>query len=204
MSDRPRLDFTDIKARVSLEQVATLVGLKMKRSGSQLRCECPVHGGDDRTLVVTPNKGWYCFQEKKGGDCIALYAHVRECNNYDAASAIAEHFRLNSPAPEVKAKSAQLNPKSGSEPLPSGRDFDADAFAGKLQYSPEVEALGLSEDDAARIGVGWHPQRKALYLGFRNPDGSWSGWMKFADGELIMPPQWLSTNVVPMKRRAAW
>lgn len=202
MSDRPRLDFSEIKSRVSLEQVATMLGLQMKRSGSQFRCECPLHAGGDRGFVVTPDKGWYCFQTKQGGDCIAMYAHVRECNNYDAAQAISEHFRLTptrSPAPEVKANQRQVNPKSALEPQP--RDFDPDAFAAKLQYTPEVEALGLSQADAERIGVGWHPQRKAIYLGFRNPDGSWSGWMKFSEGELVMPPSWIATSVVPFRRR---
>jgi DNA primase len=201
MSERARLDFNDIKAHVSLEQVMQMLDLRLKKSGSQYRGDCPVHGGNDRTFVVTPNKGFYCFSEKKGGDQIAMYAHCKECTNYDAAVAITAHFRLtNSPAPEVKPNQRQVNSKTTSEP--QARDFDPDAFAAKLQYTPEVEALGLSQEDADRIGVGWHPQRKAIYLGFRNPDGSWSGWMKFSEGELVMPPSWISTNVVPMKRRA--
>jgi hypothetical protein len=39
-----------------------------------------------------------------------------------------------------------------------------------------------------------------VYLPIRNDDGSISGFIGFADGQLKMPPQWIQTNVVKLKR----
>ncbi len=36
------------------------------------------HRREDRTMVVTPGKGFYRFASKSGGDQIALCAHVRQ------------------------------------------------------------------------------------------------------------------------------
>ncbi len=52
---------------------------------------CPVHGGGDRTFVVTPGRGFFCFAEKQGGDQIALVSHVKEIPPKEAASFIAAH-----------------------------------------------------------------------------------------------------------------
>jgi len=202
----PFLDFAEIKQRVSLEQAMQFLDLRLKRSGAQFRGCCPVHEGGDRTFVVTPDKGFFCFQSKQGGDVIACVAHVRNCSQREAAEMLASHFRITGTVPEgrkgTSSKEEYSPPQPRQERAGKAPQFDPDAFAAKLQYTPEVEALGLSQEDAERIGVGWHPQRKAIYLGFRNPHGSWSGWMKFSEGELVMPPSWISTNVVPMKRRA--
>lgn len=80
------VQFSDVKARVSLEDAARLLGLKLKQSNHQMRGPCPAcPNGGERTLVITPGKGFYCWSVKKGGDCIALAAHVRQCSPKDAA-----------------------------------------------------------------------------------------------------------------------
>lgn len=37
---------------------------------------------------------------------------------------------------------------------PASREFDPVAFAEKLEYSPEIEALGISQEDAQALGIG--------------------------------------------------
>lgn len=141
MSTRPKIDFQELKARVSLEQVMQLLQLNLKRSAGQFRGACPVHGGNDRTFVVTPNKGFYCWSVKEGGDQIAMYAHVRECNNYDAAVALSTHFRVSSPAPPAV------------EETPAGGGMN------RLDYlstdHPVIEALGLTPEVCEAIGIGY-------------------------------------------------
>jgi hypothetical protein len=56
--------------------------------------------------------------------------------------------------------------------------------------------LVSSEPGAAQIGF----TRGKVYFPIRNEDGSISGFVGFADGQLKMPPQWLRTNVVKLKR----
>ena len=56
----PFIDFADVNARVSIEEAAEKVGLNLKPSAGKLRCPCPVHGGGDRAIVITPEKGLFC------------------------------------------------------------------------------------------------------------------------------------------------
>jgi hypothetical protein len=76
--------------------------------------------------------------------------------------------------------------------------FDPIAFAAKLAFTDEVAELGISEEDATRLQIGF--TRGKVYLPIRNDDGSISGFIGFADGRLKMPPQWIQTNVVKLKR----
>jgi hypothetical protein len=76
--------------------------------------------------------------------------------------------------------------------------FDPAAFASKLAFTDEVAELGISEEDATRLQIGF--TRGKVYFPIRNEDGSISGFVGFADGQLKMPPQRLRTNVVKLKR----
>ena len=72
------------------------------------------------------------------------------------------------------------------------------AFAAKLSFTDEVAELGISEEDATRLQIGF--TRGRVYFPIRNEDGSISGFVGYADGQLKMPPQWIQTNVVKLKR----
>ena len=86
------VDFTELKSKVSIEQVLTLLGIKLTNKGHQLRGPCPIHkGADQREFVVTPGKGlFYCFAGCGGGDMIQLVSKIRQCDAKDAARFIAE------------------------------------------------------------------------------------------------------------------
>jgi DNA primase len=86
------IDFAALKAAVKLDQAAQTLGLELKQEGSQFRTACPAcKSGGDRAIVLTPAKGlFYCFSAKKGGDCIALAAHVMGVGNNDAANFLAD------------------------------------------------------------------------------------------------------------------
>ena len=172
--NRPRRDFAEIKSRVSFEQVMQLLDLELKRSGAQFRGTCPVHGGTQRTLAVTPGDGFYCWATKQGGDQIALYAHVRECNNYEAATALSEHFRIEVKpnTARVKPHPPQVKPESGLEPL---KDLDPTHEA--------LELYGLSQAVCDALGAGYC--NKGMMVGriaipLRLPDGTLIGYMGFA------------------------
>jgi len=87
------------------------------------------------------------------------------------------------------------NSRKATEQL--AKAFDPAAFASKLAFTDEVAELGISEEDATRLQIGF--TRGKVYFPIRNEDGS-SGFIGFADGQLKMPPQWLRTNVVKLKR----
>jgi hypothetical protein len=162
MSNRPRLDFAEIKARISLQQVMEMLDLRLKKANSQYRGSCPVHGGGDRTLVITPSEGFYCFAEKKGGDQIALYAHVKGCNNYDAAAALQQHFRIEQPQPPSRPAARS----DGLEPLTY------------LEHEHEIlDLLGLSPAVCKALGAG--------YAGKGTMNGRIAIPLRLEDGTLI-------------------
>src|SRR5437879_5879828 len=90
------IDFAELKQRFSISQVVQMLGLTMRKSGAQLRSQCPACKGTDRALAVTTERGsYYCFDERKGGDQIALCAHVLGISARQAAEHIAKHFGLD-------------------------------------------------------------------------------------------------------------
>jgi len=71
------IDFGELKQRVSIERAVEMLGIKLTKSGPQLRGPCPIcKAGGDRAFVVTPAKGlYYCFGAcGKGGDAITMAA----------------------------------------------------------------------------------------------------------------------------------
>ena len=150
---RTFVDFAALKERVSLHQGMQMLGLTLKQSGAQYRGACPVHGGGDRTLVVTPGKGFYCFAEKKGGDVIQLVAHVKQIANREAAEEIDRHFGISLTTPK---------PQSPSErpPAPQAREqrqgFDPAAYAARLDPSADaLQALGLAPETYKAFSAGY-------------------------------------------------
>lgn len=95
MPTRKRVDFKELRERVTIEQACSLLGVVLKKSGMQLRGACPIcANGSDRCFVVTPvlNRFW-CFGDcKSGGDVIELVAQARKLSHKDAAKLLADQF----------------------------------------------------------------------------------------------------------------
>ncbi len=90
------VDFAVLKEQVKIEQIVMLLGLPMQKKGTQWRGECGYcKSGGPRTLAVNTYMGsFYCFSAKKGGDAIALWAHVNNCPQRDAAEQIAKRLNI--------------------------------------------------------------------------------------------------------------
>ena len=66
MRTNTRVDFKTLRERIPIERVVTMLGIRLKKSGAQLRGSCPICSHtSNRCFVVTPslNRFW-CF-----GDC---------------------------------------------------------------------------------------------------------------------------------------
>jgi DNA primase len=146
------VDFKELKASVTIEQVLHMLGIQqLKRHGEQLRGRCPIHNGTgDRDFVVTPAKGlFYCFGGCGGGDMIKLVAKVKDCDQKEAAHLIAGHFRnctvpRNSTVPGTVPSTAPQNQKGQLKPL----DY--------LQATHEaVQALGVSPETCLHFEAGY-------------------------------------------------
>jgi len=95
-------------------------------------------------------------------------------------------------------KSGLIPPSPVQKTVKVDRPFDPQAFAGKLTFTDEVAALGISEEDATRPQIGF--TRGKVYFPIRNEDGSIAGFVGYADGQIKMSPAWIRTNVVKLKR----
>lgn len=220
MAKLPFVKMEEVLELADIEQLARMLNLPLKGSVT-MRCKCPVHGGDDRALAVTPGvmsngkhpslgvfKCW--ASGEKGGDRIGLVAHVMELSQQEAMHHIKEYFGTVETVPDrVTVPRRDTVPDRDNVPVTPRQErqepthhFDPEKFASKLVWHEEVGKFGLTEDDAERLGVGFHPQQKHVYFPIKNPDGSFSAFIGVKDGRVKMPPQWLASrgNVVKLRR----
>lgn len=124
-----RLDFAEIKRRVSVEDVLGARGLLagLRRHGDRLTGPCPVHGGDNPTAFVVDRKKdvWFCFSGcGRGGDVIDLVRRLDGVSHREAASRL-----------------AVMAPSSPRPPLPAARTSSFRPFERTLYLDPDVPWL---------------------------------------------------------------
>lgn len=194
------IDFVALKERVSIEDAAALLGLRLTKSGAQLRAPCPIcKSGGERALAITPAKNlFYCFAAQAGGDQIQLVAHVRACKLTEAAEFLGGTSTVKStststvPTVSKERATSPPAPQTGMSPL----DYlDAE--------HPAVEAAGFNSTEAAQLGIGYAPKglmRGTVAVPIRDEHGTLLGYIGIIEARL--PPKGLlpQTNVVPLKR----
>lgn len=173
------LDFAEIKASNPIEDVALRLGLNLNKNGKALRGKCPVcESSGDRNLAITPDKGvYYCFTDGKGGDVIALVAHVKGIGVKEAATWL---HGAETTKEKTKGGAGASEPSGGFKAL-DYLDPKHDA----------VVALGLEPDDAERIGAGYAPRgvlRGTVAFPIRDTSGKLLGYIGAQDVKL--PPKW--------------
>lgn len=193
----PYIDFQEVKARVSIEQAAQMLGLKLAKSGAQFRAPCPAcKEGGDRALAVTPSKSlFYCFAAQAGGDQIQLAAHVRGCKLPEAAQFLAGQLQLprTEPAPRTGTVSKERAEGDGFKPL----DY-------LEPEHPAVEAAGFDSEEAKALGIGYAPKgimRGTVAVPIRDEKGTLLGYIGVTEARL--PPKGLiNNNVVAFPKTA--
>jgi DNA primase len=195
MAGKDFIDFAALKEKVSIGQCVQMLDLRMK-GNDQLRSGCPAcRSGGDRALAVNVSKGsFYCFADGKGGDQIALVAHIRGVSQREAAQEIAEHFRIGEPKAEKPERTAE-KVEGGMEPL-SYLEHD----------HPAVETLGFDAETAQALGIGHAPRgmmKGLVAIPIRLEDGSVAGYLGVNDIAKL-PPKWQlpTSNVVALKKPA--
>jgi DNA primase len=104
------VDFAHLKKQVSMARVLDQLGLaaRLRGSGPQRRCTCPLHRGDarGRTFSVHLQQSvFHCFDAVCGkkGDVIDLWAGVKGLSLRDAALDLVRTFNLE-PAPAQRTE----------------------------------------------------------------------------------------------------
>jgi hypothetical protein len=164
----PFVDFAELKARIRIEQVIPILGLTMK-GGNQLRGPCPACKGDPRAMAINTDKqGFYCHARSKGGDLIALVAHVRGSSQREAGVFLQEHFGGG----QVASPKAAVDAETALQPL----DY--------LETDHEVIGLlGLTPEACEALGAGFAPKGTMagrVLIPLRLPNGTLVGYCGIA------------------------
>jgi DNA primase len=162
---------------------------------SQLRAPCPACGnGGPRAIVITPAKNlFHCFPSKAGGDQIALVSHVKGVSQKDAAA-----LMLSQPSPGTvqNRTSNSTSTVQVQDKFPPLDYLEADHIT--------VEALGLSQETAEALGIGYAP--KGMMKGYvaipiRLPTGELTGYIGITEGKV--PKEFHLSNVVTFPKKSA-
>ncbi len=154
------VDFSLLKENISVDAAASYLGLVMRRSGDQLRGPCPAckSAGPRALAINTAKQSYYCFGQGRGGDVIALAAHVLGLPMKDAATQLAQMSgTVHSDAVPRRGTVPGTVPAPASPTRQSKRPgFDAAAYAAKLDPDHEaLEPLGLSSVTLKRFQAGY-------------------------------------------------
>lgn len=151
------VDYPAIKSAVSIDRVIPLLDVPLAQHGDQWRGPCTAcKQGGPRALVITKSKGaFYCFAQKKGGDVIALLAHVKGIGQKEAAVLISEHFRVGTGTGSTVSNSRH----GSSEPerkAPAANGLRAIQPLTYLEHEHEgLQALGVDAETAAAWESGF-------------------------------------------------
>jgi DNA primase len=152
------INFAEVNRLADILTVAEWLELDVKNN----RSRCPHNDGDKREMSFSTEKGMYrCWSCDYKGDAISLTAHVLKLSMKDAALAMEKHFRNYVPD------------KRG---LP---DTGLDYLEPK---HPTVQALGMGEKTATRIGIGHAPRGtmiKHVLFPLRDQTGKLLGYLGY-------------------------
>ena len=194
------IDFAVVKETISFADAVSLLNLDLKPSGNQWRGKCPAcKSGGDRALVVTEGKGFFCFSLKRGGDQIALAAHVLDLPAKEAAQELAQRAGI------VPGKGTV--PSTGTVPRNSSRERGGESSKleplSYLEHDHEaVHAVGFDPHKAKAMGIGYAPRgimRGTVAVPIRDEEGTLLGYIGITEAKL---PSDFTSTVVPLQKRA--
>lgn len=172
------IDFAEIRARVSLEDVLLTMyqlGPRLKRQGDKLIGPCPVHDGDGTRAfhVELKKNAWFCFSRcRKGGNQIDFVAAKEGISVREAALRLHSFFHL-ADTPSVAAPGSPKPPppptvaidarSPASPPLPSPPPQRDEPINPKLELRLDLDAThphllkerGLTLETMKHFGVGY-------------------------------------------------
>ena len=154
------VDFKAVKQSVTIEQILGRYGVKLKKSGKELRGRCPIHQGDgtDSFHANTEKNAFHCFSCQAKGNVLDLVAAIEKCSARDAALKLKDWFPVSasgsSPPPDgkpvVDSRLAKEEVGERGEPnKPLGFQLKGIDFA-----HPYLAQRGIDPETAEYFGVG--------------------------------------------------
>jgi len=149
------VDFKAIKQAVSIEQVLQHYGVKLKRSGKELRGRCPIHKGEgtDSFHANTEKNAFQCFSCQAKGNVLDFVAAMDHCSVRDAALKVQASFSVSTAASTTKP------PASGQAAEVDDRGEPNKPLGFRLQgidhRHPYLSQRGIDPETAEYFGVGF-------------------------------------------------
>jgi DNA primase len=167
----------------------------MAKAGAQFRTPCPsCKTGGPRAVVITPAKNlFYCFSAEKGGDQLAMVAHMRGC----AVNEAAEWLGGTSTREGTSTSTSTVLVSKDRAGFPPLDYLDSEHAA--------VEAAGFNIEEAKVLGIGYAPKgvlRGTVAVPIRDEAGTLLGYIGVTEAR-CPPKGFINTNVVPLARKTA-
>jgi DNA primase len=160
--ERNWVDFKAIKQAVPIEQVLDRYGVKLKRTGKELRGRCPIHKGEgtDTFHANTEKNAFHCFSCNAKGNVLDLVAVIENCSVRDAALKLKDWFSFATP-PQGTAPSAE--PAKDAQPATEEESGDRGQPNKPLNFTlrgidhahPYLAQRGIDKETAEYFGVGF-------------------------------------------------
>ena len=154
------VDFKAIKAAVTIEQVLDRYGIKLKRTGNELRGRCPIHQGDGTSSfhANTEKNAFHCFSCQAKGNVLDFVAAIEKCSVHEAGLKIQQWFHAS--ATGADGNSAQsvpprepANEKVGDS---GGPNQPLNFRLKAIDHShPYLTQRGIDPETAEYFGVGY-------------------------------------------------
>jgi hypothetical protein len=153
--------FADIKARLSIVEVAGLCGLELKISGRRFVCCCPVHAEKTASCTIYPEDGnFHCYGCHAHGDAIELFRIVKGyAKPIDAAWELAraagiavEEYKPH----KAHSKPAQPPPPTDGQLVRAFEEWQKTAFYWLRKYRDWMDII-LTELKPERGAEQLHP-----------------------------------------------
>jgi DNA primase len=147
------IDFDDIKARLSMEEVLQHYGItELKKGRNCLYGCCPIHKGDNKTAfnVSLNNNLWHCFTHCGGGSVIDFIMKMENVGVYEAGL-IAE--KMLSSTKRKKRIAPKIKPTGKAERVRVNPPLDFELTLDPKH--PYLKKRGLKLETIKHFGIGY-------------------------------------------------
>ena len=140
--------------------------VNLKRSGSNLKGLCPLHGEKTPSFYVSPAKGIFkCFGCGEGGDAISFLEKLDGLDYVGALRRLAHKYNIT--IEEAEVSNEVRAERQRTEALQLVNDYARDFYREQLTATDEGRAIGLSyfrqrgytDETIAKFELGFAPPR---------------------------------------------
>jgi DNA primase len=168
------VDFRLIKQTVTIEAVLGRYGIKLRRSGKELRGRCPIHNGEgtDSFHASVDKNAFNCFSCHAKGNVLDLVAALEQCSVREAGQKLQDWFGIAAAA-EGAAKAEHTNAQQTK--LARGETDDAVEdgegpnkplgfrLKGIDHSHPYLAGRGIDSETAEYFGIGYFSGRGSMH-----------------------------------------